>query len=190
MMKLVFVMIFSMLNLTALTQGNSVFLTETGKIDFVSEAPLEIIRAGSESLKGAIDISKQTFVFVLVNQTFKGFNSPLQQEHFHENYLETNKFPKTTFTGKIIEPLIWVSGTKQQVRAKGVLDLHGEKKERIITATIIYAENSLDIEAVFSIPLEDHQIRIPKVVSKKIATEIKVTVKANLQPNTNQSVGQ
>lgn len=113
---LIFLSILSVLTLKA--QQDKVLLTENGKVEFVSEAPLEIIKASSSALKGAIDLDKQTFVFVLENQTFTGFNSALQQEHFYENYMETAKYPKTTFTGRIIEPLNIVHGTTQIVRAK------------------------------------------------------------------------
>lgn len=182
MKKLVlFCAILSSLTLTA--QQDKVLLTENGKVDFVSEAPLEIIKASSSALKGAIDVDKQTFVFVLENQTFTGFNSPLQQEHFYENYMETAKYPKTTFTGRIIEPLSIVPGTTQTVRAKGILDLHGVKQERIIKAEIRYEGESLKLISSFNILLEDHRIRIPKVVSRKISPEIRIQVQADLKPN-------
>jgi polyisoprenoid-binding protein YceI len=164
-------------------QQNTVLLTENGTVGFVSEAPLEIIKASSVNLKGAIDTEKQSFVFVLENQSFKGFNSPLQQEHFYENYLETAKYPKTTFTGRIIEPLNIVPGTEQTVRAKGILDLHGVKQERMIKAVVKYEEESMSISATFTVLLDDHQIRIPKVVSKKISPEIRVSIEAVLYPN-------
>jgi hypothetical protein len=166
-------------------QENQVFLTEKGRIDFISEAPLEVIKAGSGELKGAIDLKNQTFIFVLENSTFKGFNSPLQQEHFHENYIETKKYPRTTFKGKIIEKPEGVNGSTQTVRAKGILDFHGVQKERIISAEISYKDQSISIKSDFSIFLDDHQIRIPKVVNRKIATEINVSVKATLLPNEN-----
>jgi polyisoprenoid-binding protein YceI len=164
-------------------QQNTVFLTENGAVGFVSEAPLEIIKASSSSLKGAIDVEKQSFVFFLENQSFKGFNSPLQQEHFYENYLEIAKYPKTTFTGRIIEPLNIVPGTEQTVRAKGILDLHGMKQERMIKAVLNYQEGAIKISSTFTILLDDHHIRIPKVVSKKIASEIRVSIEAVMVPN-------
>jgi len=176
-----FVFIFFAASLHA--QENQVFLTEKGRIDFISDAPLELIKAGSGELKGAIDLNNKTFIFVLDNASFEGFNSQLQQEHFHENYIETKKYPKTVFKGKIIEEPQWKNGSTQIVRAKGILDLHGIQKERIISAEISYREENIYIKSDFSIFLEDHQIRIPKVVSRKIAPEIKVKVEATLTPN-------
>lgn len=157
-----------------------IYLTETAKVSFTSDAPLELIKAGSDKLQGAVDIEKQTFIFILNNATFEGFNSPLQQEHFHENYMESDKYPRTTFSGKIIEPLNQQHGTEQMVRAKGILDLHGVKKERIIKVKILYKDNSLIVNSVFPVLLDDHHMRIPKVVSKKIAPEINVVIEAIL----------
>jgi hypothetical protein len=166
-----------------IAQTKTTYVTEEGSIRFVSEAPLEIIRAASSSLKGAIDIEQKSFLFILDNASFKGFNSPLQQEHFHENYMETKTYPQTTFKGKIIELPLPMNGTTQTVRAKGILDLHGVKAEWIIKAVLIYEEGQIHIKADFSIFLEDHAIRIPKVVSKKIAPEIQVTVDAVMRAN-------
>lgn len=87
-------------------------------MSFVSDAPLERIAAASDQLKAAVDIEKQTFLFVLDNASFKGFNSPLQQEHFHENYMESRTYPQTSFKGKIIETLSPAASTSQVVRAK------------------------------------------------------------------------
>lgn len=171
--------------LSLFSQGisqSNIYLSETGKVNFVSEAPLEIIRAEANNLRAAINLSDNSFLFVLNNAGFNGFNSPLQQEHFHENYMETKKFPQSSFVGKIIEPLNVIEGTTQQVRAKGVLKIHGVELERIIKANVTFGKNYLKIEADFIVPLEDHQIRIPKIVSRKIATEIQVQMQCELFP--------
>lgn len=159
---------------------SEVYFTESGTVSFVSEAPLEVIKAQTNKVKAAINIADQSFMFVLNNAGFEGFNSPLQQEHFHENYMETKTFPQSSFKGKIIEPVVWSTGKTQILRAKGILDVHGVKQERIIKASITFDEETLHIHADFMIPLEDHHIRIPKVVARKIATEIQVNVSCTL----------
>jgi hypothetical protein len=84
------------------TQENSriLYRTYSGKVTFVSEAPLEMISAGSEELRGIIDPVERTFAFQFDIKTLSGFNSPLQQEHFYENYLEAEKHPLAIFSGK------------------------------------------------------------------------------------------
>ena len=74
-----------------------------GNIHFNSNAPNEIIKASSNQLKGVLDLTKKTFAFKVAVSSFEGFNSPLQKEHFNENYMESFNYPEITFSGKIIE---------------------------------------------------------------------------------------
>jgi polyisoprenoid-binding protein YceI len=115
-------------------------------------------------------------------RSFEGFNSPLQQIHFNENYLETDKFPDATFSGKIIEPIDFSKPGKTTIRAKGILKIHGIEQERIIKSEVTVTEHKVHVESFFTIQLADHGIRIPKVVHEKIANEIKVNVIADLKP--------
>jgi polyisoprenoid-binding protein YceI len=152
--------------------------TETGVVSFVSKAELELIKASSNKVTGLLDPATNKFAFSIPIQSFEGFNSSLQQSHFNENYMESNKFPKATFTGKIIEQVdLSVEGV-YEVRAKGDLTVHGETQPRIIKAKITIKKDGATVESEFTVPLIDHNIRIPKIVSQKIATEILVNFKA------------
>ena len=126
-----------------------VFTTQEGQIHFVSEAPLELIEAKSQELKGALDIGKQTFAFSVPMISFQGFNSPLQREHFNERYLESEKFPDATFTGKIIEQLDYTKSGTYPVRAKGILSIHGVSVERIIKGSMAISDADINIKANF-----------------------------------------
>jgi polyisoprenoid-binding protein YceI len=161
-------------------QTQQVYITHNGEASFVSNASLEVIKAESKEVDGAIDLSNRNFVFTIDNKSFKGFNSPLQQEHFYENYLETHLYPASTFKGKIIEELDLQSTQEQMVRAKGILDIHGVSQERIIKGTVRVINDKIQVKAEFNVLLEDHQIKIPKVVNQKIAESIAVSVTAEL----------
>jgi polyisoprenoid-binding protein YceI len=155
-------------------------MTRIGTASFVSNAPLEIIKAESNEVHGAIDLDENEFAFTIDNKSFKGFNSALQQEHFYENYMETQLYPVSSFKGKIIEKIdVDVTG-EQMVRAKGILDIHGVSQERIIKGTVKITENKMQLKASFTVLLEDHQIKIPKVVNQKIAESIEVAINAEL----------
>ncbi|HTE32888.1 MAG TPA: YceI family protein [Chryseolinea sp.] len=156
------------------------FSTEKGEVDFVSKADLESIRATSNKLQGVVDPSNNHFAFSLQVQTFRGFNSELQREHFNEKYMESEKYPRMAFTGKIIERLDYSIDGVYEVRAKGELDIHGQKQTRIIKSVITLEEGVLNIESTFNVPLADHNISIPRIVNQKIATEIQITVKATM----------
>jgi len=162
------------------TTESVLYSTATGNIKIKSEAPLELIEASSNELKGVIDISKKTFSFSVLNRSIKGFNSPLQQEHFYENYIETTKFPATTFKGKIIEQVDLSVDGKYEVRAKGILSIHGVDQERIIKAGIEVKNKIIQLNSSFTVPLSDHNITIPKIVYQKIAEEVNISVNASL----------
>ena len=167
--------------LTGFTQ-TSIYQTVNGTIAFRSEAPLELINASSDQLIGAIDIDKKNFTFKILMRSFQGFNSPLQKEHFNENYVESEKFPEASFKGKIIEDQdLTVNGT-YELRAKGVLTIHGVSQERIIKSYVTVNNNIITLKSSFSVLLSDHNIPIPKVVYQKLANEIKVDVNATLEP--------
>ncbi|MER2999374.1 YceI family protein [Pontibacter populi] len=152
------------------------------RIHFKSEAPLELIEAGSTKLKGLIRTEDQTFAFSVANTSFEGFNSALQREHFNENYMESTRFPNCTFSGKIIEPIDFTKDGLYTVRAKGKLAVHGVDVERIIKATLTIKGNTVSVQSEFIVPLQDHNITIPKIVNQKIAEEINVTIDATLLP--------
>jgi hypothetical protein len=160
----------------------TIFKTANGHIRFISEAPLETITARSEALKGIIDTSKNTFAFSVSINSFKGFNSPLQEQHFYENYMESSQYPVATFSGKIIESIEFSKPGIYNVRAKGVLNIHGVKSERIIRSTIEVINNDFVIHSNFMVSLKDHNIKVPRIVLQKIAPDIKVDIDAVLSP--------
>lgn len=164
------------------TGNHIVFKCVNGNVSFISEAPLETISAESQELRGIIDTAKNTFAFSVAMVTFEGFNSPLQKEHFNENYVESEEYPVATFSGKIIEDIDYSQRGSVEVRAKGVLNIHGVKQERIIKAIIKVDDAKLVVNCEFSITMIDHNIRTPKIVHQKIAPEINLKVKAELFP--------
>lgn len=160
-----------------------VFSCSDGVANFFSYAPLEIIKASTNQVRGAIDISTRTFFFAISVNTFQGFNSGLQQEHFNENYIESDEFPEATFKGKFIEEVDFSQEGSYEVRSKGILELHGVKRERIIKGMLTVKDNTLGVSAQFTVLLEDHNIKVPRVVYQKISPEIEVTLNAILKPN-------
>jgi hypothetical protein len=165
-----------MLNLNA-----QIYKTIIGSIYFVSDAPLELIEAKSVKLQGIIDGKKKTFAFSIPISSFEGFNSPLQREHFNENYMESQDFSNATFTGKIIEKIDFAEDGKYTIRAKGKLTIHGVEQERIIKSQIEIKKGKLFVNSNFTVLLVEHKIRVPKIVYQKIAKEIKVNIKAEFE---------
>jgi len=160
--------------------GAQVLNTSNGQINFRSDAPLELIKANTNEMRGKLDVGKKLFAFTAKINSFKGFNSPLQREHFNENYMESQLFPDASFSGKIIEDLDLTKDGTYTVRAKGKLMLHGIVQERIIKTELKVNKGTVSFKANFTVLLSEHNIPIPKVVHEKLASEIKVEVKADL----------
>lgn len=164
-------------------QGGGIYQVKSGSIDFYSNAPKELIQASSDKLKGLVDITRRTFAFKIAMSSFMGFNSPLQREHFNENYMETSMFPEATFTGKIIETADLSADGEYQVRAKGRLSIHGITQERTIKVNLVVKKQLMQVTSDFTVLLADHDIKIPRVVYNKLAAEINVSLKATLSPH-------
>jgi hypothetical protein len=178
-MRKLFIFIVLLCNAAlALAQDSLSVYSLKGKVHFKSEAPLELIQAESDALDGLINFGKETFAFTVSIKSFQGFNSALQQEHFNENYLESTKFQRATFSGKLIEKVDILTDGEYIVRAKGKLNIHGVEQERIIRSTIYVKSGTITIQSKFSVLLQDHNIAIPKVVQHKIAEEIFVSLQA------------
>lgn len=156
------------------------YFVVASKTTFLSAAPLETIRAESTSMRGVLDVTSKTFAFRLDNQSFKGFNSPLQREHFNENYLQSDKYPESTFSGKIIDEIDFNKPGTYTVRAKGMLTLRGVARERIIRSNVVVGDKKVTITSDFSVLLDDHNIRIPRIVYQKIAPEIQISMQSEL----------
>lgn len=157
-----------------------IYTVSDGTIIFWSDAPLELIKASSTKLKGVFNAEQKRFAFTMNVNTFKGFNSPLQQEHFNENYLESDKYPRASFEGKIIEDIDLKRDGQYNIRAKGNLTIHGVVQERIIKCELSIKNKVIRVKSNFTVLLADHNITIPKVVNEKLASLIKVEVKAEL----------
>lgn len=156
---------------------------EKGEISFTSDAKLELINAASKKLQGRIDPATGQFAFIVKIQSFEGFNSRLQREHFNEKFMEADKYFEATFAGKIIDPVNFSMEGVYDVRTKGTLTIHGKKQIRMIPARIQVEKGKLKIVSEFSVPLADHDIKIPQLINEKIATEIKIKINVSMSEN-------
>lgn len=144
------------------------------EVSFVSDAPLERIVARNTAATGLLEPATRSFAIQIPVAEFDGFNSPLQREHFNENYMQTNARPKATFAGRIIETIDLSVPGQYAVRAKGELSIHGVVRERIIPCTLVVTAEGVRVTSSFEVLLSDHDIRIPKVVQQKIASVVQV----------------
>lgn len=163
-------------------QEAKIFSVKSGKISFQSDAPFETIKASSDDIKGLLEIEKKVFAFKVRMESFEGFNSALQKEHFNENYIESSKYPEAIFNGKIIEDADLTKDGSYSVRAKGNFTIHGVSQERIIKSDVAVKNGKINVQSAFTVLLEDHNIPIPKVVKDKLSSEINVQINCKLEP--------
>ena len=156
--------------------GQNLIRTNTANIKMESDAPLELIKAESNNCQGILNLDNNEFAFRIFIKTFDGFNSPLQKEHFYENYMEVTNFPDASFSGQIIEEIVLPIESTITVRAKGELSIHGIMKERIIDVSLYSDLDGLKFSSEFEVPLLDHNIEIPNIVRQKIADNIIVSI--------------
>jgi hypothetical protein len=180
--KYFFIALIALFAISAYIPAPRLYKTAEAKINFRSDAPLELIRASSNNLLGVLDTAKKNFSFRVPISSFEGFNSRTQREHFNENYMQTERYPEASFKGKIIEDIDLSKDGTYIVRAKGMLNIHGVEKERIIKTELVIRNGNINLKSNFTVLLSDHDIPIPKVVYQKLANEIQVEVTANLQP--------
>jgi polyisoprenoid-binding protein YceI len=158
------------------------FMTRSGQVHFFSETSMENIEAENAQMSGLLDASNGGFAFQVQMRAFH-FEKALMEEHFNENYVESEKYPKATFQGTIKDwDNAWKDGESHNVVATGSFDFHGVKKESDIAGTLTWNGKGWDIEARFPVALKDHKIEVPAVVKDNIAPVIDVDVKATLDP--------
>jgi polyisoprenoid-binding protein YceI len=159
------------------------YFTKTAKIDFFSNAPLEDIEGKNKTGSAVLDIKTGSLQFSVLMQGFE-FDKALMQEHFNENYVESNKFPKAEFKGSIINnaDINYQKAGTYNAKVKGTMTLHGVTKDLETTATFKVNDDNLKAESIFSLLLSDYNIKRPGVVKDKISNTIKVTIDAKLDP--------
>jgi len=163
------------------------YVCRNGQISFISDAPLELIKASNNKLAGVLNANDRSFSFRVPIKDFEGFNSSLQRVHFNEDYLETELFPYSTFKGKIIEETDLSVPGEYKIRAKGKLSIHGVEIDRIVRCDLIINNNQINVSATFTVFIADHNISIPSILNQKIAKEIKVDVKFTFIPSEQQA---
>ncbi|MBL7955216.1 MAG: YceI family protein [Flavobacteriales bacterium] len=145
-------------------------------ITFVSEAPLEHITATNTKAAGVVELGTRSFAVQVPVVEFQGFNAPLQREHFNENYMVSTTWPNITFAGRIIESIDLSVPGRYSVRAKGELVVHGVTKERIVPCEVVVTSDGIRVTSNFDVALDEHGIRIPRVVQQKVAPVVNVKV--------------
>jgi hypothetical protein len=159
------------------------YFTRTGKIDFDAGTGVEDIKGTNKSVTSVLDVSTGQIQFQVLIKGFE-FWSQLMQDHFNENYMESDKYPKSTFKGVItnIEKVNVTKDGTYPVTVKGTLDIHGVKKEVESKGTLKVKGENIDASSEFVITMDDYKIAIPSVVKDKLSRTAKIKINCNFTP--------
>jgi len=175
-MKQMFVLLAALL-LARIGLAQDVFTCPNTTLSFFSSTPMEDIDAISSKGVSAINVKTGEVYFKVAVNTFK-FRKQLMEEHFNENYMESEKYPYAIFKGKLVSPPDLHKDGTYEVAVDGTLSLHGVDKAYHEKATIVVKDGKPAANAKFNVKLADHHIKIPTLVIKNIAEVVEVTVKA------------
>ena len=178
-MKKIIVLIICIAVLTV-GYSQNLYKAVDGEISFFSETPMENIDAVNKEVKALINIKTGKVAFIGTNVGFH-FKKPLMEEHFNENYMESDKYKVSSFKGKIVEKIDYSVNGSHKVTVAGFLNLHGVEHERKISGVITIKDGKINVKSNFLVKVEEHKIKVPRLVIKKIAESVKVTVDLNFE---------
>ncbi|MCU0420981.1 MAG: YceI family protein [Cyclobacteriaceae bacterium] len=164
----------------ALSLSAQKYISEKSVVSFFSDASIEDIKAENTKSTSLLDMASQDIAFSIVIADFK-FDKKLMQEHFNEKYLESEKYPKSTFAGKVVG-FVPGTGGKQNVTVKGRLTIHGVTREVAVPGAMEVAGDKIVANAKFIVTLEDYNVPRPQLLWKNIAEQVEVTVSFTYKP--------
>lgn len=169
--------------LLSLNSNAQIYTAKAGgtSISFYSEAPLENIEAVNKGASIVLKTSTNDLQMSISIQNFK-FKNALMEEHFNENYMETTKYPKCVFKGKINEAIDYEKDGEHKVTVTGKLELHGVTKDVTIDGTLTKTGTELKLYSKFKIKVADYNIKVPSMYVKNIAEVVDVTFNSILEP--------
>lgn len=150
-------------------------LTKTGSITFEASVPsFEEVKGKNDAVTCVLNTTNGDIAALALMKGFR-FRVALMEEHFNENYMESSKYPKATFKGKIEGfDASKLTSTVKDYTIKGKLELHGKSKDIVTIGKIKKNGNDIEIKTSFSVNVSDFNIEIPSVVSKKIAKKVNI----------------
>jgi polyisoprenoid-binding protein YceI len=163
------------------------YLTKNGFTGIFSHTPMEDIKGDNNQVASVLDIATGDLVFQILIKSFH-FERALMEEHFNENYMESDKYPKATFKGKIIN-IASVNFTKNgtyDVTVDGDLTIHNVTNKVSVKGTLDVISGGINASAKFNVVPEDYKIEIPGVVREKINKNLEVTVSMKYSPVENK----
>lgn len=153
---------------------------EASRLTFFSDGAIEDIRAVNTRVTSIFDAGRGDIAMLLRIKDFQ-FDKKLMQVHFNEKFLESEKYPKSTFIGQVSGFDPQKNGV-QRVTATGKLLIHGVTREVQVPGTLELRDKALHLKTKFKIKLADYDIAIPQIVWQNIAEEVELDLDIKFSP--------
>lgn len=171
MKKILFCLLFA----TTVVSAQEKMITKSGKITFEASVPsFEEVKATNSAATFVLNPATGEIASLALMKGFR-FKVALMEEHFNENYIESDKYPKATFKGKIENfDAAALSAAAKDYTIKGKLELHGKSKEVSMAAKIRKTDGGIEIISNFSVNADEFGIAIPNVVKSKVSNKVNI----------------
>lgn len=180
MKRILFILTISLMGMQQL-YAQEIYVCRQVHVSFFSSAPVEDIQAATEKGVSALNSHTREIYFKIPIRSFD-FPNGMMQEHFNENFLESAKYPYSTFKGKIISPVDLTKNGSYNATVEGNLSIHGITKKYKESGTVVVKDGLIKVNADFKVRLADHSISIPTILFKKIAEVVTVELHAKYLP--------
>jgi YceI-like domain len=177
-----FVVFITALFIFLVKSQGQIYMADSCRVAFFSAASIEDISAENTTPILVMSTTKGDIQISISNEGFI-FKKKLMQEHFNEDYMESDKYPKTIFKGKVNEQVDYAKDGVSKVTVTGDMDMHGVKKTITIPGTITIKNGVIFLFAKFDARLADYNIKIPTMLGKNIAEEVAITLTATMKPS-------
>ena len=179
MKKVIFLALF-FISISAIAQSK--YLTKTGQLNFEASVPsFEEVAAKNNAVTAILNTENGEFAALALVKGFR-FKNALMEEHFNENYAESDEYPKATFKGKMENfDFDTLSETNSYSHIDGSLSFHGVTKNlKGIPLTIKMVDEKIIISGNFKVLASDFEIEIPKIVANKLSNEVDIDFRFEL----------
>ena len=169
--------------ITSSVMGQGKYLTNDGEISFFSHTIVEDIKAENSKVAAVVDAASGEVVIIVKMTEFR-FVKKLMQEHFNENYVESEKFPKGTFTGSITNnaEVDYSTPGTYEVKVSGDMTIHGVKQSLTTDGSVEVTHSGITARTKFILHPADFKIKIPRIMRNNIAESIEITVVLTCDP--------
>lgn len=178
-MKKFAILLIALFAFTAKSESQ-IYMADSCRVSFFSATSMEDIYAVNTLSKPIMSATTGDIQINISNRDFV-FQSRLMGDHFNKDYMETDKYPHTTFKGKVNEQIDYAKDGINQVTVTGTMDMHGVQKTITIPGTITIQNGTIFLLAKFNVKMVDYNINIPSILGDKLTDHVAVTLTATMK---------